>query len=117
MVLQENENGLKQAVSGIARLYGYLSHVKNFPTSLRFAAVVSGLSDEDVRQILSNSPYFLVSGDSIDICHQEGGLKVEKTDLDDVDAYKLDKIYKEIGIAALCEDGHVIAIFSEEVNG
>jgi len=62
----ETGQGYQPPVSGIARLYEYLAHVRSFPTPLRFAAVVSGIPDEDVKRVLKGSPYFTVlDGDKI----------------------------------------------------
>lgn len=59
----ETDKVYQPPVSGIARLFEYLTCVKSFPTSLRFAAVVSGLPDEDVKRILENSRCFTVMDD------------------------------------------------------
>ena len=52
-----------QPVTGIARLYEFLAHVKTFPAPLRVAAVVSGIGDQDVKRILDHSPLFTVLAD------------------------------------------------------
>jgi len=50
-------------VSGIARLYEYLAHVRTFPTPVRVAALVSGIPDKDVKRVLEGSPYFTILDD------------------------------------------------------
>ncbi|MBU5442052.1 hypothetical protein [Paenibacillus sp. MSJ-34] len=100
--------------NAINRLYEYLSHVKVYPTPLRFTAIVAGISDAEVERILTASPYYAVYDGEIysneaSYFNQTGGLR-RMDNLSVIHAYGL---YQMLGIAFLCEDGRPIAAYVE----
>ncbi|BFH11113.1 hypothetical protein J6TS7_21630 [Paenibacillus dendritiformis] len=48
----------------VARLFSFLQHV-TLPVPIRPAAIVSGLTEDDVRLALRDSPDYVVDGESI----------------------------------------------------
>ncbi|BFH14058.1 hypothetical protein WJ0W_003580 [Paenibacillus melissococcoides] len=48
----------------VARLFSFLQHV-TLPVPVRPAAIVSGLTEDDVRLALRDSPDYVVDGESI----------------------------------------------------
>lgn len=50
------------SANGLARLFIYLANIKNFPTPLKAAAIVSGIPEEDMGKAIGESIYIVKDG-------------------------------------------------------
>jgi hypothetical protein len=110
--LQLNEKGgfpimetLKRPISGLAHLFEMLAHVKRFPISLRFAAVCSGIGDDEARRAIQTSPYAVIDEQII-----------PHADLDCIGQMTIinaDRLYRQLAIATYCKDGRPAWCFWE----
>lgn len=84
-------------VSGVARIYETLAHVKVFPIPLRTVAIVSGISEDVIREIIASS-IFIIIDDQIQPHADSDRLK--HLSIGDADF-----LYRSSGLATYCKDG------------
>ncbi|MEF2968334.1 hypothetical protein V3851_23835 [Paenibacillus sp. M1] len=98
----------------IIRLFALLNCVR-LPVKVRAAAVVSGLSDSEVRRALAYSPDYVVNGEHISVKEPYEAVleRLEKELSEAISASDADWLYREKGCVFRFEAGQLINTFIE----
>ena len=98
----------KILTSGIARLYEILAHVKNFPLPLRFAAISSGIGEDEARRALESSPFVIVDDQIVPLDELEhmGQMTIQK----------VNEQYRQLAVATYCKAGRPVWHYRETEN-
>lgn len=85
--------------SGVARLYEVLAHVRSFPTPIRPVAIMAGISEDDLRELIAPSLYAVIDEQ---IQHVNAMKHLECVSIGD-----MDHMYRTNGVAAYVKDGRI----------
>ncbi|MDU5947303.1 MAG: hypothetical protein E7L01_09675 [Paenibacillus macerans] len=87
-------------MSSIARMYEVLAHIKSFPAPIRPVAIMSGMKEEDIRDLITPSLYTIIDGY---IQHTNALKYLESLTVGDADFLNCNS-----GLAVYCKDGRPV---------
>jgi hypothetical protein len=93
-------------ISGVARLYEVLAHVKSFPVPIRPIAVMSGVDEADIQELIAPSLYTVIDGY---IQHKNALKHLEKLTVGDADF-----LNRSSGLAVYCKDGCPVWLHADD---
>lgn len=85
------------SISRVARLYEVLTHVKSFPTQIKPVAIIAGIEEEEIRNLLAPSLYIVIDDH---IQHINAIKNLECVTIGDADF-----LYLTNGVATYVKDG------------
>ncbi|KFN07247.1 MULTISPECIES: hypothetical protein [Paenibacillus] len=90
-------------ISRVARLYEVLAHIKSFPTPIKPVAIMAGIDEDDIRDLIAPSLYTVIDDH---IQHINAMKHLESVTIVDADF-----LYRTNGVASYVKDGRPAWLF------